>query len=168
MRLGLAHAIWHTMHRSAFGKRLIEQPLMRNVLADLAVESEAATVSSLWLARMFDEAHQGNDASAGVRRIATPVLKYFICKRGPTHTVEALECLGGNGYVEESGLPLLYREAPLNSVWEGSGNVNALDVLRALGREPEVLDAWITEVGRAQGGDARLDRAIQELSLIHI
>ena len=157
MRLGFSHAIWHTMHRSAFGKRLIEQPLMRNVLADLAVESEAATVSSLWLARMFDEAHAGDERAAKVRRIATPVLKYFVCKRGPTHTVEALECLGGNGYVEESGMPRLFREAPLMSIWEGSGNVQALDVLRAMVKSPESVEAFFTEVGAAAGTDKRLD-----------
>jgi putative acyl-CoA dehydrogenase len=99
---------------------------------------------------------------AALRRIGLPLAKFWVCKRTPYLVAEALECLGGNGYVEESGLPLLYREAPLNSVWEGSGNVNALDVLRALGREPEVLDAWITEVGRARGGDPRLDRAIED------
>jgi putative acyl-CoA dehydrogenase len=106
--------------------------------------------------------HREAAHEAALRRIALPLSKFWVCKRTPAAVAEALECLGGNGYVEESGLPLLYREAPLNSVWEGSGNVNALDVLRALGREPEVLDAWITEVGRAQGGDARLDRAIQD------
>ncbi len=157
MRLGLAHAIWHTQHRSAFGKRLVDQPLMRNVLADLAVESEAATVSAIWLARMFDEANGGNEASAHVRRLATPVLKYFVCKRGPTHVVEALECLGGNGYVEESGMPRLYRESPLLSIWEGSGNVQALDVLRAMVKSPESVEAFFAEVGAAAGTDARLD-----------
>jgi putative acyl-CoA dehydrogenase len=157
MRLGLAHAIWHTQHRSAFGKLLVEQPLMRNVLADLAVESEAATVSAMWLARMFDEAHAGNEASAKVRRLATPVLKYFVCKRGPAHVVEALECLGGNGYVEESGLPRLYRESPLLSIWEGSGNVQALDVLRAMVKSPESVDAFFAEVEAGSGADARLD-----------
>jgi putative acyl-CoA dehydrogenase len=157
MRLGLAHAMWHTEHRSAFGKRLVSQPLMRNVLADLAVESEAATVSAIWLARMFDEANAGDETSARVRRLATPVLKYFVCKRGPTHIVEALECLGGNGYVEESGMPRLYRESPLLSIWEGSGNVQALDVLRAMVKSPESVDAFFTEIGAAAGTDARLD-----------
>ncbi len=157
MRRGLEQAIWHSMHRSAFGKQLIDQPLMRNVLADLAVESEAATISSLWLARQFDETHQGDDSAAPVKRLATPVLKYWVCKRAPSHAVESLECLGGNGYVEESGLPRLFRESPLMSIWEGSGNVQALDVLRAMVKSPESVEAFFDEVGEAFGSDARLD-----------
>ena len=137
MRAGTAQAIWHAEHRSAFGKRLVEQPLMANVLADLAIESEAATVASLWLARQFDEAHAGDERAALIRRIATPVLKYWTCKRAPAHAVEALECFGGNGYVEDSGMPRLFRESPLQSIWEGSGNVQALDVLRAMAKSPE-------------------------------
>ncbi len=133
---------------------------MQNVLADLAVESEAATALAIRLAAAVDGLGTGHESA--LRRIALPLAKFWVCKRTPAMVAEALECLGGNGYVEESGMPLLYREAPLNSVWEGSGNVNALDVLRALGREPEVLDAWITEVGLAQGGDARLDAAVHE------
>ena len=133
---------------------------MQNVLADLAVESEAATALAIRLAAAVDDLDDPHEAA--LRRIALPLAKFWVCKRTPAMVAEALECLGGNGYVEESGMPLLYREAPLNSVWEGSGNVNALDVLRALSREPEVLDAWITEVGRARGGDPRLDRAIEE------
>ena len=139
---------------AAFGRLLSEQPLMLNVLADLCIESEAATATALRVTRAYDE------GDAAFRRLATAVAKYWVCKRAPEHVAEALECVGGNGYVEESVLPLLYREAPLNSVWEGSGNVNALDVLRALSREPEVLAAWITEVGLARGEDPRLDRAI--------
>lgn len=160
MRRAVNEATWHAAHRSAFGSLLSEKPLMQNVLADLAVETEAATVLAMRLASAVD--HVADPHEAALRRIALPLAKFWVCKRTPYLVAEALECLGGNGYVEESGLPLLYREAPLNSVWEGSGNVNALDVLRALGREPEVLDAWITEVGRARGGDARLDRAIED------
>jgi putative acyl-CoA dehydrogenase len=133
---------------------------MQNVVADLAVEAEAATALAIRLAAAVDGIDDPHEAA--LRRIALPLAKFWVCKRTPGMVAEALECLGGNGYVEESGLPLLYREAPLNSVWEGSGNVNALDVLRALSREPEVLDAWLTEVGRARGGDERLDRAIED------
>ncbi len=147
MRAGTAQAIWHAEHRSAFGKRLVEQPLMANVLADLAIESEAATVSSLWLARQFDEAHAGDERASLIRRIATPVLKYWTCKRAPEHAVEALECFGGNGYIEESGMPRLFRESPLQSIWEGSGNVQALDVLRAMAKEPAVLEPLLDEIG---------------------
>jgi putative acyl-CoA dehydrogenase len=165
MRRAVSEASWHAAHRSAFGGLLIDKPLMQNVLADLAVETEAATALAMRLAAAVDARHDPHEAA--LRRIALPLAKFWVCKRTPFMVAEALECLGGNGYVEESGMPLLYREAPLNSVWEGSGNVNALDVLRALGREPEVLDAWITEVGRARGGDARLDRAIEDtLALI--
>lgn len=165
MRHALNEAAWHTAHRSAFGSLLIDKPLMQNVLADLAVETEAATAMAIRLAAAVDAIDDPHEAA--LRRIALPLTKFWVCKRTPAMVAEALECLGGNGYVEESGLPLIYREAPLNSVWEGSGNVNALDVLRALGREPEALDAWITEVGRARGGDARLDRAIEDtLSLL--
>ncbi len=160
IRRAVNEATWHTAHRSAFGSLLIEKPLMQNVLADLAVEAEAATALAVRLASAVDNLHDPHEAA--LRRIALPLSKFWVCKRTPAAVAEALECLGGNGYVEESGMPLLYREAPLNSVWEGSGNVNALDVLRALGREPEALDAWITEVGRARGGDARLDRAVEE------
>ena len=136
-RWGTAAAIHHCTHREAFGKRLAEQPLMQNVLADLAIESEAATVAAMRLARAFDEAHAGDEAAVEFRRLATPVLKYWTCKRAPVHAVEALECLGGNGYVEESGMPRLYRESPLASIWEGSGNVQCLDVLRGMARSPE-------------------------------
>ncbi|NYD42146.1 acyl-CoA dehydrogenase family protein [Nocardioides panaciterrulae] len=160
MRRALNEAGWHASHRSAFGSLLVDKPLMQNVLADLAVETEAATVLAMRLAAAVDRADDPHEAA--LRRIALPLAKFWVCKRTPAMVAEALECLGGNGYVEESGLPLLYREAPLNSVWEGSGNVNALDVLRALAREPEVLDAWITEVGLARGGDPRLDRAVDD------
>ncbi len=159
IRKAVAEAAWHVAHRSAFGGLLADKPLMQNVIADLAVESEAATALAMRLAGAVDRPDDPHEAA--LRRIALPLAKFWICKRTPMAVAEALECLGGNGYVEESGLPLLYREAPLNSVWEGSGNVNALDVLRALGREPEALDAWLREVGLAHGEDTRLDRAVQ-------
>lgn len=165
MRRSLAEASWHVTHRSAFGGRLVDKPLMQNVVADLAVESEAATALGLRLAAAVDR--PGDPHEVALRRIALPLAKFWVCKRTPAMVSEALECLGGNGYVEESGMPLLFRESPLNSVWEGSGNVNALDVLRALSREPEVLAAWITEVGAARGVDPHLDRAIDDtLSLL--
>jgi putative acyl-CoA dehydrogenase len=160
MRRAVAEASWHVAHRSAFGSLLADKPLMQNVVADLAVESEAATTLAIRLAASVDGIDDTHEAA--LRRIALPLAKFWVCKRTPGLVAEALECLGGNGYVEDSGLPLLYREAPLNSVWEGSGNVNALDVLRALAREPEVLAAWITEVGHARGADSRLDRAVDD------
>lgn len=160
MRHALAEASWHVAHRSAFGGLLVDKPLMQNVVADLAVESEAATALAMRLAAAVDR--PGDPHEAALRRIALPLAKFWVCKRTPAMVAEALECLGGNGYVEDSGLPLMFRESPLNSIWEGSGNVNALDVLRALGREPEVLQAWITEVGAARGGDSRLDRAVDD------
>jgi putative acyl-CoA dehydrogenase len=156
MRAAVANATWHAAHRSAFGKRLAEQPLMVNVLADLAIESEAATAVALRLARAYDEAPDDPSADA-FKRLATAVAKYHVCKRAPGHAFEALECLGGNGYVEASGMPRLYREAPLASIWEGSGNVMALDVLRALARSPEALDAFFAEIDEAAGADRRLD-----------
>ena len=159
MRAGTAQAIWHAEHRSAFGKRLVEQPLMANVLADLAIESEAATVSSLWLARQFDEAHAGDERASLIRRIATPVLKYWTCKRAPEHAVEALECFGGNGFIEDSGMPRLFRESPLQSIWEGSGNVQALDALRALAKEPAVLEPLLDEIG-AGSDEPRVGAAV--------
>jgi putative acyl-CoA dehydrogenase len=157
MRRGVAEAVWHARHRSAFGRRLAEQPLMVNVLADLALESEAATATALRLARAYDE----EDNS--LRRFATAVLKYWICKRATPHAVEALECLGGNGYVEESPMPRLLRDAPLNGIWEGSGNVMSLDVLRALAREPEGLPAFLAECELARGADRRLDAHLDAL-----
>ena len=151
MRAGVAAATWHAAHRSAFGRVLADQPLMKNVLADLAIESEAATVLAMRLARAYDE------SDTAFKRLATAVGEYWVCKRLPAHTAEALEVLGGNGYVEESGMPRLFRESPLNSIWEGSGNVNALDVLRALAKQPEVLQTFFDEVTLAAGADARLD-----------
>ncbi|MGW2189297.1 acyl-CoA dehydrogenase family protein [Streptomyces sp. NPDC001719] len=163
MRAGLRQALHHTAHRRAFGAELIDQPLMRNVLADLAVESEAATVLAMRLAAALDAAEAGDPAEAALRRLALAAGKYWVCKRGSAHAAEALECLGGNGYVEESGMPRLYREAPLLSIWEGSGNVGALDVLRALTKEPAALDAYFAEVGTAAGADTRLDAAVVRL-----
>ena len=161
MRQAVAQAIHHTSHRSAFGRLLSQQPLMENVLADLAVESEATTVLMMRLAGAFDRS--SDPAEAHFRRLAVAVGKYWTCKRAVAVVAEALECHGGNGYVEESIMPRLYRESPLNSIWEGSGNVNALDVLRAMGREPESVAAFIAEVEEAKGSDARLDRSMVEL-----
>ncbi|HEX4213852.1 MAG TPA: acyl-CoA dehydrogenase family protein [Candidatus Dormibacteraeota bacterium] len=158
MRRGVLEALHHARHRSAFGRLLSEQPAMRNVLADLAIESEAATAAALRVARSFDE-----DSELPFRRLATPVMKYWTCKRAAPHAAEALECLGGNGFVEDSGMPLLYRDAPLNSIWEGSGNVAALDVLRAAAREPESLPAFLGECGLAAGVDRRLDAHLGRL-----
>jgi putative acyl-CoA dehydrogenase len=162
MRRALVEASWHTTHRSAFGGILRDKPAMQNVLADLALESEAATALAMRLAAAMDASQQGDEQSAAFRRIALPLAKFWVCKRTPMTVAEALECLGGNGYVEESGIPLLFRESPLNSIWEGSGTVNALDVLRAL-RRPESLEAWLTEVGAARGADHRLDTAITDV-----
>jgi putative acyl-CoA dehydrogenase len=169
MRVAVVNAMHHATHRSAFGKKLIEQPLMRNVLADLCVESEASTALAMRLARAYDEAHADADAGEDssdaqlLKRLATAVGKYWTCKRAPNHAFEALECLGGNGYVEESGMPRLYREAPLASIWEGSGNVMSLDVLRALTRSPRSLEVFLEEVELAHGADRRLDARVQEL-----
>ncbi|MEU9225418.1 DNA alkylation response protein [Streptomyces massasporeus] len=163
MRKSLVEAGHHARHRSAFGARLVDQPLMRNVLADLALESEAATTLTLRLAGAADRAIRGDEGEAAFRRIATAVGKYWVTKRGPAFTAEALECLGGNGYVEDSGMPRHYREAPLLSIWEGSGNVNALDVLRALSREPGTAEALFGELALARGADARLDAAVTRL-----
>jgi putative acyl-CoA dehydrogenase len=169
MRAAVVTASHHAAHRAAFGKTLIDQPLMRNVLADLCIESEATTALAMRLARAYDEA--SNDAREGIddsdaqlfKRLATAVGKYWTCKRAPNHAFEALECLGGNGYVEESGMPRLYREAPLASIWEGSGNVMSLDVLRALSRSPRSLEVFLAEVQQAHGADARLDARVEKL-----
>jgi putative acyl-CoA dehydrogenase len=156
MRAGVAQAIHHTTHRSVFGRELVEQPLMRNVLADLAIESEAATISALRLARAYDEAIAGDDEAQQLKRVANAVLKYWICKRAVAHAGEALECLGGNGYVEESGMPRLFRESPLNSIWEGSGNVQCLDVLRAMVKSPASLETFFAEVEEGAVAEPRL------------
>lgn len=163
MRKTLVEAGHHARHRSAFGARLLDQPLMRNVLADLALESEAATTLTLRLAGAADRAVRGDEGERAFRRIATAVGKYWVTKRGPAFTAEALECLGGNGYVEDSGMPRHYREAPLLSIWEGSGNVNALDVLRALGRSPESAESFFGELALARGANAHLDATVTSL-----
>ncbi|WP_320066070.1 isovaleryl-CoA dehydrogenase [Micromonospora sp. RTGN7] len=163
MRQGVLTAVHHATHRRTFGAYLVEQPLMRNVLADLTIESEAATTLMLRLAGATDRASRGDAAETAFKRIALAIGKYWVCKRWPGHAAEALECLGGNGYVEESGMPRLFRESPLNSIWEGSGNVAALDVLRALTRVPETMDAFRAEVSAAAGGDARLDAAVRQV-----
>jgi putative acyl-CoA dehydrogenase len=160
MRQAVAQAVHHCTYREAFGGPLTDKPLMRNVLADLALESEAATTLALRLAAAYDD---GGERERALLRIAVPAAKYWVTKRAAPVAVEASECLGGNGYVEESGMPRLVRESPLNSIWEGAGNVQALDVLRALTREPAALDAYLGEVGRARGADHRLDGAIKNL-----
>lgn len=156
-RAAVTEAAHHVAHRRAFGVRLAEAPLMREVVADLAAESEAATVLALRLAGAVDR------GETALLRLALPVAKYLVCKRTSAVVAEALECLGGNGYVEESDLPRLYREAPLNSIWEGSGNVTALDALRAITREPHAVDALLTEIDLGAGHDPRLDAAIAAL-----
>ncbi|MFJ8938590.1 acyl-CoA dehydrogenase family protein [Streptomyces sp. NPDC102365] len=160
MRQAVAQAVHHCEHREAFGGPLVDKPLMRNVLADLALESEAATTLALRLAAAYDA---GGEQEKAFLRLAVPAAKYWVTKRCTPVVAEALECLGGNGYVEESGMPRLLRESPLNSIWEGAGNVQALDVLRALQREPSALDAYLQEVGLARGADHRLDGAIKNL-----
>jgi putative acyl-CoA dehydrogenase len=162
MRQALVQAVHHAEERSAFGRRLVEQPLMQNTLADLALESEAATALMLRLARAYDEAVE-DEGQRAFARISTAVAKYWVCKRAPHMIYEAMECLGGNGYVEESILPRLYREAPVNAIWEGSGNVICLDVLRAAVREPESVSAFLAELRLARGADRRLDARIAEV-----
>ncbi|ANY09859.1 DNA alkylation response protein [Pseudonocardia sp. HH130630-07] len=156
-RAAVVEAAHHVAHRSAFGARLADAPLMREVVAELAAETEAATVLALRLAGAVDR------GETALLRLALPVAKYLVCKRTPAVVAEALECLGGNGYVEESDLPRLYREAPLNSIWEGSGNVTALDALRAVARAPQAVDALLTEVDLAAGRDPRLDAVVAAL-----
>ncbi|MGW3604979.1 isovaleryl-CoA dehydrogenase [Micromonospora sp. NPDC005161] len=163
MRQGVITAVHHATHRQTFGRYLIDQPLMRNVLADLAVESEAATVLMMRLAGATDRSARGDASETAFKRLALAVGKYWVCKRWPAHAAEALECLGGNGYIEESGMPRLFRESPLNSIWEGSGNVAALDVLRVLVKEPQVMEAFQAELSAAAGTDARLDAAVRQV-----
>jgi putative acyl-CoA dehydrogenase len=162
MRIALAQAVHHARHRRAFGKRLVEQPLMRNVLADLAIESEAATVLAMRVAGAVDRAPD-DPREAAFARVGTAIGKYWTCKRAPAFVNEAQECLGGAGYVEESILPRLYRQAPLNSIWEGSGNIQCLDVLRALARDPETGEALLAELGAARGGHDALDAEVVSL-----
>jgi len=155
MRQATAEAAWHARHRAAFGRALIDQPAMTAVIADLQLETEAATAAALRLARAEDA--DASEADRALARLATPVVKYWVCKRGPGHAYEALECLGGNGYTEAFPLAMRYREQPVMAVWEGSGNVIALDVLRALTREPDSLAAFDAEVALAAGADRRFD-----------
>lgn len=163
MRQALVQALHHTSNRSAFQKRLIQQPLMQNVLADMAVEVEGAVAMGLRVARAMDQAD--DPAEAALARVGTAVAKYWNCKRCPGLVVEALECHGGPGYIEDSIMPRLYREAPLNSIWEGSGNIMGLDVLRAMTREPEAVSAFMTEVEKARGNNVNLDRCIDDLRI---
>jgi len=162
IRAATAQALHHASHRRAFGKRLVEQPLMQNVLADMALESEAASALALRLARAFEAG--APESERALARLVTPAVKYWVCKRAPQVTAEAMEVLGGNGYVEECALPRLYREAPLNSIWEGSGNVMCLDVLRAAQREPSAVEALVGELAAARGADSRLDRHVTALA----
>ena len=155
MRLTLANAIHHCRHRAVFQKRLVDQPLMSQVLADLALDVEAATALSFRLSRSFDRV--SDPQAAAWRRLMTPVTKYWVCKIGPALAYEAMECLGGNGYVEEGVAARLYRELPVNAIWEGSGNVMALDLLRVLQREPETAEIVMDELATAAGGDTRLE-----------
>lgn len=163
MRQGLTHAIHHVQHRKAFGDYLLDAPLMRNVLADLAVEAEAATIVAMRMAGATDAAVRGDEREALLRRIGLAAAKYWVCKRATPHAAEAMECLGGNGYAEDSGMPRLYREAPLMGIWEGSGNVSALDTLRAMATRPECVEVLFDELGATAQSDARLDRHVESL-----
>jgi putative acyl-CoA dehydrogenase len=160
MRGAVTQALHHARHRRAFGRALVDAPLMRNVLADLALEAEAAAALALRLARAFDES---SDDAELLRRLLTPAAKFWVCKRGPALAAEAMEVLGGNGYVEEGSLARVYRQMPLNSIWEGAGNIMSLDVLRALHREPRCIDALHAELAPAYGGNAALDRFVDAL-----
>jgi putative acyl-CoA dehydrogenase len=160
MRRAVSEASWHAAHRRAFGERLADAPVMRAVLADLAIEAEAATAVAMRLAASLDADTEPQERA--LRRIGLPIAKYWVCKRTPSVVAEALECLGGNGYVEDSGMPRLYREAPLNSIWEGAGNIQVLDLMRVLAREPDAVVAWHAEIEAVKGVDARLDAALEE------
>jgi len=160
MRQALANALWHTAHRTAFQKKLIDQPLMRSVLADLAVESEAATALTFRIAKSFDDSEAAGETTA-FSRIATPIGKYWINKRVVNFVYECMEAHGGAGYIEDGVMPRIYRQSPLNSIWEGSGNVICLDVLRAMAREPDSVAAFVQEIETARGTNAALDRAIE-------
>jgi putative acyl-CoA dehydrogenase len=161
MRTGLTQAVHHAQHRKAFGAYLIDQPLMRNVLADMAVEAEAATMLAMRMAGATDRAVRGDERESLFRRIGLAAAKYWVCKRATPHAAEAMECFGGNGYAEESGMPRLYREAPLMGIWEGSGNVSALDTLRAMATKPECVEVLFDELAQAQ--DPRLDAHVNAL-----
>ncbi|HNQ11476.1 MAG TPA: acyl-CoA dehydrogenase family protein, partial [Giesbergeria sp.] len=161
MRMALSQALHHCAHRSAFGARLNQQPLMQNVLADLALESEAAMTLSMRVARALD--HRDNRHEDLLVRLVTAVGKYWICKRTPGHAYEAMECIGGSGVMEDSMFPRLYREAPVNAIWEGSGNIQCLDVLRAMSKTPEVVDAFFAELRLALGQNTLLDQHVRDL-----
>jgi putative acyl-CoA dehydrogenase len=163
MRAALVQALWHAEHRSAFQKKLIDQPAMARVLADLAIESEGATALAFRIARSFDRA-EDDEREAAFMRLATPIAKYWTCKRQPGFTYEALECHGGAGFIEEGVMARYFRASPLNAIWEGSGNVIALDVLRAIGREPESLEAVVGEIARAQGANTHFDACARRLT----
>jgi putative acyl-CoA dehydrogenase len=163
LRHGVLQAVHHARHRAAFGARLVDQPAMANVLADLAVESEAATTTALRLARACDAGESDADEAA-FRRLGVAVQKYWITKRAAPHAAEALECLGGNGFVEDSGMPLLYRDSILQGIWEGSGNVAALDVLRAMAKEPAAVAAYLAECAQASGADGRFDTHLADVT----
>jgi putative acyl-CoA dehydrogenase len=162
MRAGVARATHQAAHRAAFGKLLVDQPLMQNVLADLCIEAEAATVTAMRLARAYDMGAE-DERETLFKRLATAVAKYWICKRGPVHAVEALECFGGNGFVEESGMPRMYREAPLNSIWEGSGNVICLDVLRAMVKSPESVQIFFDEIEATAPAAPQVAESVRKL-----
>ncbi|OBJ70934.1 acyl-CoA dehydrogenase family protein [Mycobacterium sp. 1274756.6] len=163
MRTGLSRAIYHAQHRKAFGAYLIDQPLMRNVLADLAVEAEAATMVAMRMAGATDNAVRGDEYDALLRRIGLAAAKYWLCKQATPHAAEAMECLGGNGYIEDSGMPRLFREAPLMGIWEGSGNVSALDTLRAIATQPKSVDVLFDDIEKTAGQDPRLDAHVAAL-----
>jgi len=166
MRLALAMAVHHARHRAVFGRLLIDQPLMAHVLADMALDVEAAVALVFRLARSFDRVE--DERAAAWRRLMTPVTKFWVCKIAPVMIGEAMECLGGNGYVEENGMARIYREAPVNSIWEGSGNVMALDVLRVLQREPDIAQLVLQEIAQATSDDRRLEAALDRVaSLLH-
>lgn len=162
MRQALAQAIHHCRHRNAFGKKLTEQPLMQNVLADLALEAEAATALTMRIARALDQ-QETDESERRLVRLGTALGKYWICKRAPGHACEAMECIGGSGVMEDSIMPRLFRESPVNAIWEGSGNIQCLDLLRALHKEPAVLDAYFAEVEAALGSHTAFDAAVDRL-----
>lgn len=161
MRMGLSQALHHCRHRAAFGKPLIDQPLMQNVLADLCLDSEAALTLTLRVARALDR--MSDEREQLLMRLATPVGKYWICKRTPQHAYEAMECIGGSGVMEDGPMPRLFRESPVNAIWEGSGNVQALDMLRAVQKSPASLGVFLDEVAQARGADRHFDAFLQRL-----
>jgi len=162
-RAAVALALHHCARRSAFGRKLAEQPLMENVLADLVLEHEGSLALTMRIARAMD--HRDDPHEDALVRLVTSVGKYWICKRTPQHAYEAMECIGGSGVMEDSPFPRLYREAPVNAIWEGSGNVQCLDVLRAMSRTPAVVDVFFAELGKARGANAGLDRCVEALKV---